>query len=209
MTLRAGIFPAIIVLSSFLLDAAARGSAQSSDGFPLEPGTYWIYECVTTRKEVYSPPVQKSLSWRMEILDAMRQRDLVIALLRGHLDDLPGPTEPMRRDYLVVAVRNNAFYLVAPPNSKDLLNHLKQTQTDWAPLVQGQGQLFLKLPLIPGGGFPPEQTAQENSRPNRPGFDSWLVRDKRRIRLDGLKTNVSLGRVEEYSLVYGLNKSDK
>src|SRR5271157_5954482 len=130
MTLRAGIFPAIIVLSSVVLTAAARSLAQSSDGFPLEQGTYWTYECVTTRKEVNSPPVQKSLSWRMEILETMRQRDLIIALLRGHLDDLPGPTEPKRRDYLVVAVRNNEFYLVAPPNSKDLLNRLKQTQTD-------------------------------------------------------------------------------
>lgn len=144
MTLRSGIFPAIIVLSSFLLAAADRGSAQSTDGFPLEQGTYWIYECVTTRKGVNSPPVQKSLSWRMEILETMRQRDLIIALVRGHLDDVPGPNEPKRRDYLVVAVRNNAFYLVAPPNSQDLLNHLKQTQTDWAPLVHGQAQLFLE-----------------------------------------------------------------
>jgi|SRR5271169_1639611 len=209
MTLRSGIFPAIIVLFSFLLAATARGSAQSTDGFPLEKGTYWIYECVTTRKGVNSPPVQKSLSWRMEILETVRQRDLIVALVKGHLDDLPGPNEPKRRDYLVVAVRNNTFYLIAPPNSRDLLSHLKQTQTDWAPLVQGQAQLFLELPPIPGSGFPIEQGTQENDGPHRPGFDSWLVQDQTRLTLDGVKANVPLGGVEQYSLVYGLNKSEK
>jgi hypothetical protein len=209
MTLRSGIFPAIIVLSSFLLGAADRGSAQSTNGFPLKQGTYWIYECVTTRKGVKSPPVQKSLSWRMEILETMRQRDLIIALIRGHLDDLPGPNEPKRRDYLVVAVRDNAFYLVAPPNSLDLLQLLKQSKSDWTPLVLGQAQLFLELPLTPGSGFPTEQGTQENTGPHRPGFDSWLVQDKTRLSLGNLKANVPLGSVEQYSLVFGLNKSEK
>jgi hypothetical protein len=152
MTPRSGIFPAIIVLSSFLLAAADRGSAQS-DGFPLEQGTYWIYECVTTRKGVNSPPVQKSLFWRMEILETMRQRDLIIALVRGHLDDVPGPNEPKRRDYLVVAVRNNAFYLVAPPNSQDLLNHLKQTQTTGRRWCTDKPSCFLNCRSFPEAGF--------------------------------------------------------
>jgi hypothetical protein len=30
-----------------------------------------------------------------------------------------------------------------------------------------------------------------------------------RLRLQGLKSNVSLGRVEQYGLAYGLNKSEK
>jgi hypothetical protein len=181
MRLRAGIVPAISVLSSFLFAAAAQGSAQLSNGFPLERGTYWIYECGTTRKESNSLPVRKSLSWKMEILENLHQHDLVIALLRGHPDDLPGVSEPKRGDYLVVAVRSTKFYLVAPPNSQELLHRLKQTQTDWVPLVQGQGRLFLELPLITGRGFPTEQAAEENSGPHRPGFDSWLVQDKRRI----------------------------
>ena len=96
MRLRAEIVPAISVLSSFFLATAAQGAAQLSDGFPVERGTYWIYECRTTRKDFNSLPVQKSLSWKMEILETMRQHDLVIALLRGHPEDLQGVSEPKR-----------------------------------------------------------------------------------------------------------------
>jgi hypothetical protein len=203
MKLSAGIAPAIGVLFSFVLAAAAQGAAQLSDGFPLERGTYWVYDCRTTRKDFNSLPVQKSLSWKMEILETMRQNDLVIALLRGHLDHLPGASEPKRGDYPIVAVRNSEYYLVAPPQSQDLLQGLKKTQTDWASLVHGKG------PLITGRGLPTEQAAEENSAPHRPGFDSWFVQNARRLKLKGLKTNVSLGSVEQYSLVYGLNKSEK
>jgi hypothetical protein len=209
LTLRAGIVLAISFLSTFRLAAAAPSSGQLSDGFPVEQGTYWTYECDTIRKDLNSPPVRKSFSWKMEILETLQQHDLVIALVRGHLDDLPGINEPKRGDYLVVAVRNRKFYLVAPPNSQDLLRHLKQTHTDWAPLVQGQGRLFLELPLVAGKGFPTEQAARENSSKYRPGFDSWLVKNKRALRLDSLKTNVSLANIEQYCLVYGLNKSEK
>ena len=209
MTLRAGIVLAISLLCTFLLAAAAPGPGQLSDGFPLEQGTYWSYECDTTRKDLNSPPVRKSLPWKMEIIETVRQHDLRIALLSGYLDDLPGIGEPKRGDYLVIAVRNRKFYMVATPNSKDLLRRLKQTHTDWAPLVQGQGRLFLELPLVAGKGFPTEQAAQENSGQHRPGFDSWLVKNKRTLRLNGLKTNVSFGNVEQYRLVYGLNKSEK
>jgi hypothetical protein len=96
-----------------------------------------------------------------------------------------------------------------PPNSRDLFHHLKQNRPDWAALIRGQGRLFLELPLVPEKGFPIEQAAKEKSGPNQPGFDSWLVYDKRRLTLDGLKTNVSLGSVEQYGLTYGLNKSEK
>jgi hypothetical protein len=196
-------------LSGLLLAAIAQSSAQLSDGFPLEQGTYWIYECATTRKGFNLPPVQKSFSWKAEILETMRQRDLVVALLRGHLDDLPGASEPKRGDYLIVAVRNSAFYLVPPSTSQDLFHHLKQNRSGWAVLIRGQGRLFLELPLVPGKGFPIEQAAKEESGPHQPGFDSWLVNDKRRLTLDSFKTDVPLGSVEQYSLTYALNKSEK
>ena len=51
MRLRAGIVLAISLLSTFLLAAAAPSPGQLSDGFPLEQGTYWTYECDTTRKD--------------------------------------------------------------------------------------------------------------------------------------------------------------
>ena len=209
MTLRTGIVLAISLFSSCLFAAAAQASAQPSDGFPLQQGTFWIYECGTSRKEFHSPPVQQSLSWKMEILESLRQHDLVIALLRGHPDDLPGAREPQAGYYLIVAVRNTEFYLVAPPRSQELFQRLKQTQPPWAPLVQGQGRLFLELPLIPGRGFPTEEAADAKSGPHRPGFDSWLVLKRMRLRVQGLKSNVPLDSAEQYSLSYGLNKSEK
>jgi hypothetical protein len=115
-----------------------------------------------------------------------------------------------RQDYLIVRIRDHKFYLVEPPNSQELLTSLRKSRRDWPRQLEGQGKLFLELPLVPGKGFPTERGAGvESGSPVPTGFDSWLVKERRQVKLDGVKANIPLGPQSEYSLVYGLNKSER
>ena len=72
-----------LLLSCLLWPLAMRSAAEGPQEFPLGQGTYWIYECHIIRKKAQSPAVEKSLTWRVEILETMHHGGVTVAHVKG------------------------------------------------------------------------------------------------------------------------------
>jgi hypothetical protein len=106
---------------------AAKGAAQGPQEFPLGQSTCWIYECHIHRRDAQSPAVEKSLTWRVEILETLYHGEVTVAHLEGHPEDLhQNMGKRGRQDYLIVGIGDRIFYLVGPPESLDLLIRLRK-----------------------------------------------------------------------------------
>jgi hypothetical protein len=200
-----------LLLVSSITALNSQTPSRTSDAFPLAKGSYWIYQCQVSKQNPGSPRIEKSLTWKMGILETLHRDAITVALIEGHPRDfLDLMGEQGRRDYLIISRSGRKFYLVEPPDSLPLLALLKNPRSDWSRELgrrerEGSDQLFLELPLEPGKAFPSERRA---SAQTAPGVFSWLVKDRQAVTLKAVEGDAPADTVTQYTLTYGLNKSD-
>jgi hypothetical protein len=77
------------------------------------------------------PRMEKSLTWKMGILETLHRDAITVALIEGHPRDfLDLMGEQRRRDYLIISRSGRKFSLDEPPDSLPLLALLKNPRSD-------------------------------------------------------------------------------
>lgn len=160
------LFLLIMLWSATATAQTSPDSFFSAEFFPMEKGTYWIYQGTVKWQEATSPATRKkNVVWKMEVVDSLHKGEISAALIKGHPADLAW-YDPDKKpgDYLIVRNRDRFYFLrdaAAVSAYHDLAN---------AGRLPGEQHIFFVLPLKPGKHFcdPGEQ-----KNPN--GFYCWVV----------------------------------
>ena len=143
---------------------AAQSREPLESDSPLSPGTRWTYQGrVRWAKAGSAEVTERTVTWEMEVLDTIKRRHLLAALLKGHPGDLAWYEESTRRaDYLVLRVGTSRFYLMRDQQRDVVLNRLRDEGDALVDLVK-DASLFLDLPLWPGKSFgDPDQLTRQD-----------------------------------------------
>lgn len=164
----------IALLALWPATVVAQGSAENF--FPMEKGTYWIYEGTVkwseSQNEVSVIKTRK-LRWKMEVVESSHKGDVRAALMKGHPGDLAWYEEGTQPgDYLLVRNGNRFFFLHAEDAKdgyRDLVNSGK---------LPGERNIFFAWPLKRGRHFcDPEQHESPD------GSYCWSVNDIQSVQL--------------------------
>ena len=163
----------------------SAGQARHITGapFPLVQGTYWVYEGTVRWTPAGSSEVlEKQVHLRMEVIETLDHRAVVAARVKGHPMDLTWYEEGRQpRDYLILQVWQDRYYLLQGERAQEALKRLRTEQTQLGHLAN-ENELFLELPLVERRAF--GETSQL-TREDR--FYCWVVGQRRDDELEGVK----------------------
>ncbi len=165
--------------------------------YPMEKGTYWIYEGPTTWTQATPPrSFQRVLRCRMEIVDVIKQADLVVAVIKGHPIDLAWYEEGKAPgDYLLVRLPGEKYYLIRGDRVAKVLEQL-DSGAELEGIVQ-EYELFLDLPLEKGARF-----GQTTLLTRSDYMYSWFVEEGEPVLLAGVRGIDPSAPRTLYDLVY-------
>lgn len=148
--------------------------------FPLKKGSYWVYEGVAKWTKNNTNQVnEKTLTWKMEVLDTIQRGHITVAILKGHTADLAWYQEGKEPgDYLIVQVNTDKFYLVSGERTQQVLQRVRDEGDFLANLLE-EWELFLEWPLMPGKVFGPSSQISRQD-----GGYRWNVEDRQQVGLN-------------------------
>jgi formylglycine-generating enzyme required for sulfatase activity/murein DD-endopeptidase MepM/ murein hydrolase activator NlpD len=182
-----------------------EATVKPEDFFPLTKGTYWIYSGVVKWQES-AKDVEKTLTWKMEVVDTLIYDYLNVAIIKGHPSDLDWYGGENQDNYLshrliVYGSKDGLekFFLfgveqvgeLATDKEKAIKRIIDNAGPDY------NDDLFLELPLTIGKKFgDPEQiTRSDNAY-------CWYVESKDQIQLNNIKGISSPSKMNRYRLVF-------
>jgi hypothetical protein len=214
------------ILMTFLSLTNAQTRQALETGFPISKGSYWIYGGSVKGRESQTDcdntePVEKKLTWKMEVLDTINRGNVTAAILKGHAYDLMdasalsnGVWRLKRGTYLLVLVGPDKVYLLDNKEEMDaVLKRLRDGSDSLYGLVEDV-DLLLDLPLHQGKVFG-DRSQMERSQNliQAKQIDSvgWLnvVFGERKADLRQVRGLALSGEATEYKLRYGTNSSDR
>jgi hypothetical protein len=144
--------------------------------FPLNEGAYWVYKG-TVKWEINQKIEEKSLTWKMEVIETIKSGPIIGYAMKGYPSDLAWYEEGKERsDYAIVQVGPSRFYKA----DIEVLERLRN-ETDSVGNLIHESQQFLDIPLLPGKKF---CEAEQITRAD--GKYCWIVHEEEQIALDGI-----------------------
>ena len=160
---RSTIFTLLIWVTTNL---TGRTKNASDTSFPLEEGTYWVYQGFVRWWSFEVNQMSKTpVTWRMEVRKVIRRDHLLIAVVNGFPGDLDwSDGHPKPSHTLIIQSEADKYYLIG--SDEDVAAALERVQ-DPNDLLEGLLQiddLFLELPLVQGKKFcDPEQMVRPDN----------------------------------------------
>ncbi len=172
----------LTLLGALTSRAVSAQTPQPPDPFPMAKGTYWVYKGPVKWTPVDSDEIQEQvMTWKMEITEVLQRDGIRAAVVTGHPSDLVFYEEGrVPRDYLIVSVNDQKYYLVSGERAQAALRRFKDSQDVLVDFVH-DSELWLDLPLTPGKSF--GETAQI-ARPDR--MYAWTVDKEEPAQLAGI-----------------------
>jgi hypothetical protein len=164
--------------------------------FPLSKGTYWIYQGPTKwMLNNSNKVVEKTLTWKMEVIDTIQKGQYFIAVLKGHPSDLAWYEEGKSRgDYLLIRKGTSKYYLAFDTLMKTILDKAKTNPKLLDDLLDDYSA-FIDLPLTAGKKYgDPEQVARPDNA------YCWFVESVKNVSLNDIKGLSSNPTVTQYQL---------
>jgi len=169
--------------------------------FPLTKGTYWIYQGPTKWSVANSEKIEeRTLTWKMEVVDTLQQGHNFIAVLKGHPGDLAWYEEGKdRSDYLLIRRGMEKYYFIVFDGSiKTILDRAKANAS--IDDLLDDDRLYINLPLYPGKkwGNPDHSDRTDNAY-------CWYVESGNKTVLQNISGLSSDPTVTQYELQYYTN----
>lgn len=176
------VLAALMLLGALGPQAVSAAAPQPPDPFPMAKGAYWVYTGLVKWTPVDSDEVQEQvMTWKMEITDVFDRDGVRAAVVKGHPADLVFYEEGRTpRDYLIVNVNDQKYYLLSGERAQAALRRFKDSEDVLVDFVDDSG-LWLDLPLTLGKSF--GETAQI-TRPDR--MYTWVVDEEGPAQLAGI-----------------------
>jgi hypothetical protein len=168
------------ILIGFAGASSEIPSAAPPQTFTFPKGAEWTYKGVV-RWEQDGKPQQKTLVWKMRIIDRIVRSDGIVAyVIRGHPGDLtfysPG-TKP--EEHLYLANRNCVYEIET--NGPEEIARVKNNNDNLAGLMN-RDNIIYDFPLVEGKKFGDEKWVKSDSI-----MYCWFVEAQKRIKLTGIK----------------------
>lgn len=171
--------------------------------FPLSIGNYWIYEGPIKWTEANTGEIlQKTITWKMEIIDIVSQGYLVGVRLKGSPGDLDWYQEDLLpRDYIMIVYPEiGSFYLFADDDySQKIFNDIKSGNSiDYNQFKEND--LFLDFSSMDVGksfGCTDEEVKNRSDH-----WYCWYVKKQVSINLKNILGNASVKNPKEYQIEF-------
>jgi hypothetical protein len=188
----------VIVLVAALaisLSQPARAAGPQTPDWPLAKGAYWIYTgSVTWFNTDTQQQVEETVTWKVEVTDAVQRDHVTGYLVKGSLDDLAGyerGATPV--DHVIIQVGADKFYAA----SEDALARLRAVDSGddvLVDLIVPELQL-LELPLSIDKVFGDPQQITRTDR-----MYAWWVTDAKPADVSGIAGAPAGLTAEQYTL---------
>ena len=169
-----------IVISIFLTLFLTNSQKQTTASeFPLNKGIYWLYQGKVKWSEPGSATIfEKTLTWKMEIIEIIKRKGITAAQLKGHPLDLVWYEDGKKRGTYLIINHDKKLYLLAGERAFKGISRLKDPDDNLAGLLNSSA-LFFKLPLAVHDRYgDPELLSREDI------FYCWFVEEKSESNLD-------------------------
>lgn len=186
---------ALLLLSVFLF--AQRGNAQAETGpWPLDRGTYWVYEGRVKWTEPGTNRVhEKSVRWKMTALESAQGSRIRMNLVEGIPAELAWYTPGMRPHRSVLIEKDSTFYLrrfdERPDEAAGLLSNEDKALSELQ-----EEDAILRFPLQVGDFF-----GQDSGR-RHDGLYCWNVEERLVRSLGDIRGVRSRAKREVFLLTY-------
>ncbi len=148
-----------------------------ADYFPLSKGAYWIYEG-TVKWQISDDVFEKTIRWKMEVVDAVQRTDTTGFRMQGAPWDLAFYEDgKMPSAYSFLKVGSSRFYKGSIDDYKRLLD-----KSDFLMDLVKDNDLFLDIPLVDG-----KKICDAFSITRDDPFYCWYVREEAKIQLTNVK----------------------
>jgi hypothetical protein len=179
------------------LAASARVGVDSRQGFPLIPGTQWVYRgFVRTFDEDELMGKVTNVTWTMSVVRAVERDGLFAALVRGFPADLnwsDGQAEPQLS--LLIRTDDGKFYLNSEWNTQPVLDRLDDPKYSLQGLLAADDWI-LELPLAAGKKFCDEREMRRDD-----GEYCWVTGAPHPVALSNV-TGIAPGSRTAYDVAY-------
>jgi hypothetical protein len=171
-------------------DSAAQRRRTQSDVLALRPGAYWVYEgTVRAAKPGTAEVLEKTVQWKMEVVEAIERQSLAAFVIKGFPADLAWYAEGKEQgDYLLLRVQGDRYYLVRDHRVEEVLRRLRDPSDPLIGLVREE-ELYLQLPADAGAVF---GATEQITREDR--LYCWVYSESREVSLDHVRELARRGR---------------
>lgn len=212
----------LIVIILFPLMVVAQPRENTETPFPLIKGSYWIYKGTVKWTQAGSIDIngkrssckvlEKTLTWKVEVIETISRGHVFAAILKGHPGDLVNYEEGRDRgDYLIIRVGLGKFYKLSGERGKEALKRLKDKKYSDRHFFAGDkkyslgylgigAEPFLDLPLQVGKVF---GSSEWITRVDKQYM--WLVESAGEIQLTDIRGISSSHKMKQYRLAYRTN----
>ena len=201
---RIGIVLALVVLGSGLV-ASARVDDDPRQGFPLIPGTEWVYRgFVRSFDQDSSTGKVTPVTWTMTVVHEFERGGVSAAVVKGFPSDLDwsdGHTEPQLS--VLIGTQDARFYVNTLSGAGVTMDQIEDVKYSFVNLVRDDDG-FLQLPLAQGKRFFCDQGAE-----NRQDSEyCWVTGPPRLVELNHVAGIAPGGRIA-YEVEFSTNPDDR
>jgi hypothetical protein len=200
---RSGIILALAVLGGGLV-ASARVDDDPRQGFPLIPGTEWVYRgFVRSYDQDSSTGKVTPITWTMAVVHEFERGGVSAAVVKGFPADLDwsdGHTEPQLS--ILIGTSDGKFYVNKLTDAGVTVDQIEDVKYSFANLVRDDDG-FLQLPLEQGKRFFCDQGAE-----NRQDSEyCWVTGAPHPVELNHV-TGIAPGVRTGYEVEFATNPDD-
>jgi hypothetical protein len=191
----------LLVLASASLPG--RATSDSDASFPLNEGTYWIYQGFVRWTHDINRVSKIPVNWKMEVRKVIRRGHLLLALVNGFPADLDwSDGHPNPSDRWIIQSGEDKYYLIASDDLTAATLKRAQDPNDSLDGLLHDDDLFLELPLKKSMKFcDPDGMARPDSR------YCWVVDSVAPAAL-GMIKGISRGQRTAYRVRFVTNPDD-
>lgn len=154
------------------------------EAIPLKKGNYWIYEGNVQYADKSGQSLEKTITWKMRIIDVIERGDITAALVKGHLNDLIWYKDDKQPgQYLIIRVGSGNYYLINDTQVNEIIKRLKDPNDTLGSLVS-ESDLFLDYPLAVGKVY---GESEQLTRVDMPYYWIWHVESAKQVKLSKTK----------------------
>jgi hypothetical protein len=192
--------PCSLVLIGLLLFVSCQAPSQpvkERDDSPLSKGNFWIYKGKASWTTQGGAVAERISTVRMEVKDVIIRDHLLVAIVKGDLNDYAIDNASDLSDHLIIRVGATTYFNIAGDRISTILDKVKDPKASLFGLLGEDEEQMLDLPLVLGKMYgDPVQLTREDQ------YYCWVVIKAEEVDLSPIKGLEGYGKKMQYTIRY-------